>query len=50
VTLALVRLPRRPAVAREIKQEFVVAPRTSHAALQMHEHRAGPSPGPREPA
>jgi MFS family permease len=50
VTFALVRLSQGPAVAPEIKQELVVAPRTSHAALQMHEHRTGPSPGPREPA
>lgn len=46
---ALVRLPQRSAVARAIKQAFVAAPRTSHVALQLHKHRSGASPGPREP-
>lgn len=50
VAFALFRLSRRSGVAKSLKQVFVAAPRTTHAALQMHKHRTGPSPGPREPA
>jgi MFS family permease len=46
---ALLRIPQRAAIEAALKRAFVNVPRTTHAVLQIHKHRAGPRPGPRAP-
>lgn len=43
----VVRLGFRAGVAPEDKRRFVLVPRTTHAALQLHRDRRGPGPGTR---